>query len=249
MTGHRLVGGTVSYPDAGWPAGRGVVLPATGPAAQAAPVRLPPVQGDRKQLRETARRVSCVCLLDCSGSEYAVPGGDTGGFRFAVTRSLSRLMRRTGGGTMHVVHWGSRPTHAGGPYDVDRDHRILDRLLSNTPASMGGNDFPAALRMATTLLRNTPTDTIRLVFGITDGLEPVTPAMTDAITALGAAEVHLLLVPGDACPDDLAAQWQAQPIASFTRLPMNNTAMAHHTGRIYATAIGGTLPTPRTRHH
>lgn len=246
MNRHRLIDGSVAFPETSWLIGPGVSVPPVDSRTQAAPVRLPPLRGEPKYLKQAAAKVRAAVLADCSGSEYAIPSGDVGGFRFAVCRSLARLMRRTGGGQMLVVHWGTYPHHAG-TFDVDREHRALDRLLATTPAPMGGNDFPAALRTARKLFGSKSDDHIDLVFGVTDGLEPITSAMTDAISALSDARVHVLLVPGEACPADLASQWQALPLASFDRLPMDNTAMAYRVGEIYAEAVGGQLSAPGTR--
>lgn len=241
----RLIDGAVAFLAAG-PVGAGATLPRPDPCRPAHPVQLPALQGDPKQLRERAENVVAVALLDCSGSEYAADG-DREMFRMAAMRSLARLMRRTGGGAMHVVHWGSRPVHALGPADVGSAFKTLDQALLRDPGPMGGNDFAAAAEMARQLLADARQDTVGLVFGVTDGLEPITNRMRDAVHGLLPARVHMLMVPGDNCPDALAQQWAALPIATFTRLPSDNRAMAHAVGTVYADAVGGRLPDPSAR--
>ncbi len=236
----HLVDGAVTFPAAG-PVGTGATLPRPDPCQPARPVQLPALQGDARELRERARKVVAVALLDCSGSEYAADG-DRQMFRMAAMRSLARLMRRTGGGAMHVVHWGTRPVHAHGPADVTSAFKPLDQALLHDPGPMGGNDFAAAAELARRLLADAREDAIGLVFGVTDGLEPITDRMREAVDTLLPARVHMLMVPGDNCPDALAQQWTALPIATFTRLPSDNRAMAHAVGAVYAEAVGGRLP-------
>lgn len=210
------------------------------PQQQARPLRLPRLSGPRDLLATAAADVELVLLPDCSGSEYGA-GGDSLGYRFAVGRALVELMRTTGGGRVSLVHWGSRPVHAIGPVDVRREARALHRALIADPGSMGGNDFPAALRTVPDLLSGAPSS-IPLVLATTDGLEDVTPAMAAAVDALPPGSVHVLLVPGDACDDALAARWEGLSVGSFTRLPSDHRVMASAVGSLYAAAVGGRLP-------
>lgn len=237
MFGNHITTATAPRPG-------GFVSPQPRPAltlvAQAKPVTLPPVIGDRELLAQNTTRARIVLLRDCSGSEYA-PGGDQAGFRMAAGRSLLRAMRRTGGGYLAIVNWGSRPTLRLDLTEVRTGYAVIDHALSEDPGSMGGNDFPAALTMARAILAPVPANAIPLVIGITDGLEDITPAMHNEITALPTGSVHMLMVPGHSCNDALAAQWQSLPIASFTRLPLDNNRLAVTIGSIYAGAIGGLL--------
>jgi hypothetical protein len=234
-------GGTLGLPQP--PCSLQTVPPLPPPAThrQATPIRLPALIGDKKQLRHRALDVHVIALLDCSGSEYCATG-DIHGYRMASMRTLARLMTTSGGGTFDLIHWGSRPHHTYGPANLTTDHKHLDRALQHDPGSMGGNDFPAALTLAAHIRTRGTLHQTPLIIGVTDGLEPITPAMHTAVTNLPPGSVHVLLVPGDNCPNDLAAQWQALPLGSFTRLPNDNHTLAHTIGTLYANAIGATLP-------
>lgn len=220
--------GTPHRPDLG---GWRIPAPRTYPPrdlpSQARPIRLGRIQGDAAVLAEAARRVTVQLLIDCSGSEYG-SGGDPSGIRMACGRSLLQLMKRTGGGSMSVVHWGSSPRATLPLTSVAAGFAQLDQALKADPGSMGGNDFPAALRMASDLQSAASPDSLPLVLGITDGLEDITLSMRAAIAALPRGSVHVLLVPGHACGEELAAQWQSLPLGSFTRLPNDRIALAHH---------------------
>lgn len=236
----RLLDGTIANPQLQVAVGRDVIptVPLTH-VTQAAPVRLGRLIGDSDALKAAAAKVHVCALLDCSGSEYGT-NGDRKCFRMACMRSMVRLMRLTGGGTFDICHWGSRPIHSFGPASVATHFNDIDRALQHDPGSMGGNDFPAALRMSDACFRRVGAE-ISLAIGVTDGLEEITPAMAAAIGALPEGSVHVLLVPGGNCPESLAAQWQQFPLGSFTRLSSDNVEMARTVGQIYAAAVGGEL--------
>jgi hypothetical protein len=245
----RSLTGTPAFPQIGAFLSAAPKLDVRPGSTQARPVRLGKLQGDREQLAANAQLVDVVLDIDCSGSEYFYnnygpycSGGDPTGIRMACGRSLLRLMRDTGGGSMGIIYWGSRPVVALPPTDVRTGFKEIDKVLQADPGNMGGNDFPAALDAARAQLVGESPERIQLVFGITDGLEDITPAMKAAVAALPAQAVHVLLVPGEACNANLAAQWQAMPLGGFTRLPTDNRALAHTIGSIYAEAIGGELP-------
>ena len=241
----HLVGGVTAYPTTGWVA-CGPSLAPPDPVTQARPVTLPPLRGDKNQMRQEVRRIIAYALLDCSGSEY-MHNGDPAGFRFATMRSIARLMRITGGGRIQVIHWASTAVHFFGPGDISTQFTDIDTALRHDPGPMGGTDFTSALRLAGSLHEHAPTDSQPLFFGITDGLDTITPAMAAAIAVLPPDSVHVLLVPGRNCPDELARQWQQLPLGSFTRLPADNHAMAYTVAGILANAVKGqlTLRPPR----
>lgn len=218
----------------------------TGAPVVAPVVRLPALVGDRRALRAAAQDLVVTVLVDCSGSEYG-PGGDPQGMRFACARSLVRLMRATGGGSMRVVVWGSAPRLVHAAPDVNRDRTALDSALSVVPPSMGGNDLAAALRLARQAGDGDPPTLRSIDLVVTDGLETLADPLRDAIAARPPGSVHLLLVPGAACPDDLAREWAAFGLGSFTRLPPEARAMAWAVGEVYGAAVGGTLPGDRGR--
>lgn len=217
----------------------------------AKPVRLPPLTG--APAREIAARLGeslVLFVIDDSGSMYFPPSGDQRGVRYAVALSIVELMRRGGGGRAAVVHFGSLapPQLALAATDVRRERRALRRALSIPLPTLGGTNLAAGLDRAAELAQSAePGRTLAFVIG--DGIEPVTPAIHDAIAALGPAATHMLLVDtAGGCSPSLEAEWRDCPLGSFHRMELFDTAaLADQIARIVATTLGLRLQS-RTDH-
>lgn len=218
------------------------------PPRGAQPIVLPPITGGTmKEIRAKAKQIKAVYAPDDSGSMYG-PFGDALGVRYAAAKSLVALQRRSGGGKAGVIHWGSGApaSLATAPVDVTKGKHTLDKALT-IPPTLGGNDLPAALRRTAEILLPLEPDEIPLVFVITDGIEAVTTATHDAVAALPAGCVHLLLVDrSNGCTPGMELDWATVAFGSFTRLThLDTRAMATEIAQIYATALGFTLSTTK----
>ena len=216
----------------------------------ARPVVLPPlVGGSAEEIQALAQRAYTVFAIDDSGSMYG-PFGDPTGIRYAAAQSLVALQRRSGGGMVGVVHWGtSAPEELVTPLaDVRRNRRRLTQGL-RIPETLGGNDMPAALRRVADLSPVRQRD-IPLTFVITDGIEDVSPDTHAAVAALPRASVHLLLVDcSNGCSEEMEQAWRTVAFGSFTRLSHFDTAsMAMTLATVYSESLGLSLAAhPTTR--
>lgn len=201
------------------------IQPAPAPTGRqlARPVSLGvPTNVSKTELRAAVERWIVMFACDDSGSMYG-SAGDPLGVRYAAARSIIDLMSRAGGGQAGVVHWGtSAPRElALAPQDVRRQRRRLEAVLT-IPPTLGGNDAAAALQLSRELLPEPDGETVQSVCLITDGCEPITPAIHEAVDALPPMSVHVLLIDhSHYCSSDLEAAWRALPL-TFTRLAVND---------------------------
>lgn len=216
------------------------------PAAK--PVRLPSLQGASPEtITQLVEALVILFLVDDSGSMYGT-WGDGSGVRYAAARSLVDLVRRHAkDARAGVVHWGTDVGDVLPPVPVRRGGRQLQHAL-RIPPSLGGNNLPAALARAAGLLpAATAGSEVPLVFVLTDGCEPITPAMHAALGALPPGCVHIALVDRSNALDPFSeAAWRALPLGSFTRLDLDTSGLATELGALLARALGLTLPTAPT---
>lgn len=248
---HQLVG----QPNLGLgvPGGTHRVLPTPVPSGSvraATPIVLPPMIGASKQ--EIKARVELLVvqfLCDDSGSMYGAYG-DRDGVRYAAALSLLRLMERAGGGRCGVVHWGTdAPSSlALAPVDIKRGRRALKQALT-VPPTLGGNNLPLALTRARKLMPRLADNEQSLTLVLSDGIEPVTPAMHAAVAALPPRSVHMLLVDrSGGCNTAMEQAWSTVAFGSFHRLNVFDTkVMAFQLAEILADSIGLQMPArPKT---
>lgn len=185
-----------------------------------------------------------VFVPDDSGSMYGT-WGDERGVRYAAALSVVDLMRRMGGGRAAVVHWGTEaPADQVLPLtDVRSGMRRLRQALQ-IPPTLGGNNFPAALRRAAEVLEGSDRQRLQLVFGVTDGIEYLSPEIHTALAQLPPESVHVLLVDrSGGCNEELEQQWRSLPLGSFTRLDvLDTTRMAWQIADVTAAAVGLSMP-------
>lgn len=210
------------------------------PSSYARAVTLPPLTGaPPSTIAKRAAQVTAAFLIDHSGSMYGT-WGDPTGIRCAAAESVIRLQRRTGGGRAVIVPWGSTaPAEmVTGPIEVKRGLKTLKHALV-IPPTLGGNDLPAALRRAREILAQPTPDQAYLIYVITDGIEPVTTDMHDAVAALPPRSVHLCLVDrSNGCTPDMEADWATVAFGSFTRLNhLDVRTMAVELAHIYASSL------------
>lgn len=234
---------------AGDPAPRGARLPVISHPRQttplkptAPPVRLPALTGaSPATIEQLVATLLLLLLIDDSGSMYGRYGDDAG-IRYAAARSLLDLVARHGRARAGVVHWGSHVGEVVSPVDVRRDRRQLHQAL-RIPPTLGGNDLPTALRRAANLLPAALTDQVPLVFVLTDGCEPITTAMHDAVVALPPGAVHVALIDRSHALDSASeAAWRTLALGSFTRLDLDTTTLARQLADVVARALGLHLP-------
>jgi hypothetical protein len=245
--GNRLVGAVRYRLQAPGTEHHRVAVPKQEPGTRAArPIVLPAMVGaPRHEISRLVRKVVVGFAIDDSGSMYA-KWGDDDGVRYAAAQSLLGLMRRSGGGRASVLHWGSMPGEQTPLLDVRRGAKKLDRAM-RIPLSLGGNNLPAALQAVGEQLGSPAADEVPLVFVITDGIEEVTTAMHDAVRALPAGCVHMLLVDKSCgCNAAMEAAWQTVAFGSFVRLSSFDTSrMAFELAGIFAATLGLGMPAPR----
>lgn len=191
------------------------------PTNVAQPVALPALTGaERREIQARVRRIHVEVLPDWSGSTFSVWGGDPDDVIGAVAVSIYLWLRRHGGGTAGVVPWGTTPAShlAVGPLQVKRNLKALASAIRNR-VNLGGNDLPAALRLAEQRTSKVPADTVCIYFVPTDGIEAVTAATYDAVNALPSDAVHLVLIdPLHGCTEAMEDAWRAVPFGSVTRI-------------------------------
>lgn len=218
-------------------------------ARGARPVRLPRLTGaPRAEITRLVEESTIAILPDWSGSIFATWAGDPRDALGAAGESLLQLQRRSGGGRALVLPWGSSPSarRAVGPVKVTKRYRELRAALRNRE-NLGGNDLPAALENAADRLAAERRKVA--VFVPTDGGEPVTQAMHDAVARFPRGAVHLILIdPSGQCTDAMAADWSSVAFGSFTRVQdVSVAAIARQMAEVYAAGIGLSLrPDPST---
>jgi hypothetical protein len=221
-----------------------------GAPKPAQPIVLPALTGaPPKLIRLKAKNTTTVYLIDDSGSMYPHTSGDASGIRYAAAQSLVDLQRRSGGGTVYSLHWGSSVPQelVAGPLDTVRDRKTIKKALT-IPPTLGGNNLPVALCRALEVTRPSDSDERFIYYVISDGCESVTQATRDAMKALPENSVHMVLVDrGASCSPAMETDWNSVGFASLTRLKTFDTrAMAHQLGDIYAGSLGLQLPAPTT---
>lgn len=227
----------------------GLMRPVTHPRPErpAPPVYLPPLEGALpKVIRARVRRTVVFFLFDDSGSMYG-RYGDPHGVRYAVGRSVTGLMDRSGGGRAGAIHWGTDAPMPMVlvPVDVCKGKRALKAAMV-VPPTLGGNDLPLALRRAAEVTPPVAKDETVFYYVITDGGEPVTPAMHAAIAALPPGSIHVLLVDNSGiCDAAMETAWATCAFGSWTRLETFDTKqMATQIAEIFAASIGLQMPDP-----
>jgi hypothetical protein len=211
-------------------------------AGEKAPVVvLPPLMGaSRTEIRKRVSRFTALFLIDDSGSMYGFWGDQLSG-RYAAARSLLELLRRSGGGRAGVVHYGScAPTELTlQPRKIASDREEILRALT-APATLGGTNVAAALERAH-VLAPPPNDAALATayFIVSDGIEPVTPAIQTGVHKLGRSRVHLLLVDrAGGCTPHMETAWRALSLGSFTRLKTFDTKlMAEQLAQVAASTL------------
>lgn len=211
-------------------------------ASLAQPVALPSLTGaDFAGIRARVRHLHFETLPDWSGSTFSVWGGDPNDVIGAVTVSVFLWLRRYGGGTAGVIPWGTAPAShlAVGPLPVNKNLRSLKAAIRNR-VNLGGNDLPAALRLAQQRTSKVPTDTERFFWVPTDGIESVNSATHDAVNMLPPGCVHLVLIdPLHGCTEQMEAEWRSVPFGSVTRIDdLTVTNIATTIAELCASAIG-----------
>lgn len=207
---------------------------------QAEPVRVQPPDG--LDLNEV-KKVDLVVAIDDSGSVYA-PWGDPHGVRRAAGISVARLLARSKGARVGVVHWGTNaPEQLAVPLTDARQRKAIEAAFA-IPPTLGGNNFPAALARSREVLQASDPSRTQIVYVITDGIEVVGSAAVDEVKLLSPGSVHVLLVDHSrGCTPELEAGWAALPLGSFTRLEVFDTkAMANQIAEIVARATAVTTP-------
>ncbi|GAB2746955.1 hypothetical protein [Sinomonas soli] len=250
--GCRPVGGTrLLHQDR--PETSGVHIPGpprqTGPAQ---PVALPALAGESpEEIRSRAHRLHFETVPDWSGSTFSVWGGDPNDVIGAVALSVFLWQRRYGGGTAGVLPWGTAPAGhlAVGPLPVKKDFKRLKEAIRNR-VNLGGNDLPAALRLAAERTSGLPADTVPFYWVPTDGIETVTSSTHEAVNALQPGSVHLVLIdPLHGCSPEMEADWRTVPFGSVTRIDdLSVRTVATTIAQLCAAAIGLhlTATTPTT---
>ena len=217
------------------------------PERPASPVYLPPFIGASSNVvKSRVARTVVFFLFDDSGSMYG-RYGDPRGVRYAVGRSVTDLMSRSGGGRAGAIHWGTdAPIHMVlHPVDVRKGKQTLKAAMV-VPPNLGGNDLPLALRRAVEVTPPLAKDDTVFYYVITDGGEPVTPAMHAAVAALPPGSIHVLLVDNyGICDAAMEAAWSTCAFGSWTRLASFDTKqMATQIAEIFAASIGLQMPDP-----
>jgi hypothetical protein len=216
------------------------------PKRVARPIVLPPMVGaPPAEQAERAQHSATIFVIDDSGSLYFGAGGDTTGIRYAAAQSLVGLMRRAGGGTAAVVHYGSEaPAEMVTPLlHVKRDGRQLKRALKIPVPNLGGTNVASGLARCAPLLEGRATlNPVAYLIG--DGLESISDTAHAAVASLPPNSVHLLLVDKlGACDAALEAGWRSLPLGSVTRLDVFDTkTMAWQLADIFAASIGLKMP-------
>ena len=186
-------------------------------------------------------------VMDDSGSMYA-QWGDWSGIRYAAALSVLGMMRRAGGGSAGVIHWGSSAPEgmALGPVGIRRGDRKLKASLTIPDPTLGGNDLPAALRLAGDRIGTPAPERNLLVLVITDGVEAVTKETHAAVARIPEGCVHMLLVDrSHQCDAQMEAAWRSVAFGSFTRLESFETSvMAHKLAAVVADSLGLEGPSP-----
>ena len=204
------------------------------------------VGASERTIRGLVDEIEVWLIVDDSGSMYG-QWGDPTGIRYAAGRSLVGLLQRAGGGWVGVIHWGThapvelalRPAH------VRKGRNDLRGALT-IPPTLGGNDLPLALARARELSTGPSAGRRQLYYVLTDGIEPVTPAMHAALAALPENSVHMVLVDrSGGCDPAMEAAWRSCAFGSFTRLRTFDTkVMAYQLADIFAGSLGLRVPRP-----
>ena len=229
--------------------GAHAVVPAPAhprPKRVARPIVLPPMVGaPPAEQAERVKRSATIFVVDDSGSLYFGAGGDTTGIRYAAAQSLVGLMRRAGGGTAAVVHYGSEaPAEMVTPLlHVKRDGQRLKGALTIPVPNLGGTNVASGLAQCAPLLQGRASVN-PVIYLIGDGLESISDTAHAAVVALPPESVHLLLVDKlGACDATLEAGWRSLPLGSVTRLDVFDTkTMAWQLADIFAASIGLQMP-------
>lgn len=219
----------------------------------AQPIALPGLAGvGTDEIRSRVRHLHFETAPDWSGSTFSVWGGDPNDVIGAVALSVFMWLRRYGGATAGVIPWGTAPADhlAVGPLPLKKDLKRLKAAIRNR-VNLGGNDLPAALRLAANRTSGLPADTVPFYWVPTDGIEAVTASTHDSVNALPAGSVHLVLIdPLHGCSPEMEADWRKVPFGSVTRiddLTVRNVATT--IAELCAAAIGLQLmkePAPAT---
>jgi hypothetical protein len=155
------------------------------------------------------------------------------------------MMNKCGSARAAVVHWGTdAPLEmAVAPVQLKRGRKTLKQALS-IPPTLGGTNLAGALSRAHELTPPPAQDEQTVYYILTDGIEPVTPAIAAAIANLPAGSVHMLLVDrSGGCDPNMEAAWRGCAFGSFTRLRTFDTeAMSHQLADIAATTLGLEMP-------
>lgn len=226
-----------------------IVGPAPRRLVGAKPVVLPPLHGEAPgAIRRLLALVDALFLMDDSGSMYG-QWGDATGIRYAAAQSLTNLMRRSGGGRVGVVHWGSDAPEAQllPLTDIRRHSKAISRALQ-VPPTLGGNNLPRALDRAHQLLAIERPSAVPVVFVLTDGCEDLSADLTTPLQRLPESCVHVLLVDrSNGCGPALEDEWNRLPLGSFRRLDhLRTDHLAFQLARVLADAIGLEITEPST---
>jgi hypothetical protein len=214
-------------------------------------IMMPPFIGaSDKEIAARVRKIVTKILVDRSGSmDCGSWGGDPTDVCGAAGESVFGLLRRSGGGLVTIIPWGSDapPERITGPLDVRRNFRTL-RTAMRDRAGLGGTNLFAGLARAAEIQPTLAPDEIPLTLIFSDGIQDVSPAVHAAVAALPPSSVHMCLIDRfNGCTPDLEAAWQSVPFASFTRLDVLDVRnLAIQIAEIYAGAtdlsVGTTTP-------
>ena len=196
------------------------------------------VGASEAEIRRRVDEIVLWFLADSSGSMFG-QYGDPSSIRFAVALSLAEMLQRAGAGSCGVLHWGSDcpPELALSPVDPG-DARLRSAL--SVPGNLRGTNLVGALERARELSTSAADSRRHIFFVLSDGVQPVTPEVAAAISALPAGSVHMLLVDRTgACTPAMEADWRGCPFGSFTRLTtLDANAMAAQLAETFASSVG-----------
>lgn len=207
----------------------------------AQPIDLPALVGASEQVvRKLTGELEIWMLIDDSASMWAW-NADRQLVRYAAARSLLRCVAKTGkDATAGVIHWGATAPDrlVTGPLNIRKQRPGLGRALTVSEC-LGGTEVTCALRQAAAHSTHQP-HRRRIYFVLTDGIAEVASEVHDALEALPAESVHMLLVDrSHGCDPLTETAWRRAAFASFVRLEsFDRRAMAVQLASTVAESLG-----------